>query len=275
MPQSDCPKLKWFILLLVLICTRSEAQELYVFTEPASNMATKSIGLRLNNSFMNETNTSKINYHLIPEVMIGVSKKVMLHVDAFISNRSNAFDVEGGSLYAKYRFLSTDDVHKHFRMAAFGRLSFNGSDIHQEEINVYAHNTGVEGGIIATQLVHKVAVSSGISFVKAMDNGKNRFIYGEDESRALNYTFSVGKLMLPKEYKDYKQTNLNLMLESLSQLNLGSGNYYSDIAPSIQFIFNSQSRVDLGYRLELGSTLNRTAPKGLFVRLEYNLFNAY
>jgi hypothetical protein len=238
-------------------------------------MATKSIGLRLNNSFMNETNTSKINYHLIPEVMIGVSKKVMLHVDAFISNRSNAFDVEGGSLYAKYRFLSTDDVHKHFRMAAFGRLSFNGSDIHQEEINVYAHNTGVEGGIIATQLVHKVAVSSGISFVKAMDNGKNRFIYGEDESRALNYTFSVGKLMLPKEYKDYKQTNLNLMLESLSQLNLGSGNYYSDIAPSIQFIFNSQSRVDLGYRLELGSTLNRTAPKGLFVRLEYNLFNAY
>ena len=81
--------------------------------------------------------------------------------------------------------------------------------------------------------------------------------------------------MLPKDYTDYKQTNLNLMLEFLNQFNLGSGKYYMDIAPSMQLIFNSVARVDIGYRQQLNSSLYRTAPNGLFVRLEYNLFNAY
>jgi hypothetical protein len=81
--------------------------------------------------------------------------------------------------------------------------------------------------------------------------------------------------MLPKAYRDYKQTNINLMIEFLSQVNTGSGKYYMDIAPSVQMIFNSQSRVDVGYRKELSTTLLRTAPNGFFVRLEYNFFNAF
>jgi hypothetical protein len=64
------------------------------------------------------------------------------------------------------------------------------------------------------------------------------------------------------------------MVEFLSQVNTGSGKYYMDIAPSVQMIFNSQSRVDIGYRAELSSSLLRTAPNGLFIRLEHNLFNA-
>ena len=81
--------------------------------------------------------------------------------------------------------------------------------------------------------------------------------------------------MLPKEYKDYRQTNLNLMVEFISQVNTGSGKYYMDIAPSVQMIFDSQVRVDVGYRKELSTTLLRTAPNGFFVRLEYNFFNAF
>ncbi len=65
----------------------------------------------------------------------------MVHGDVFISNRNIALSTEGGSIYAKYRFLSNDDVQKHFRMAGYGRYSFNNSDIHQEEINLYGHNT--------------------------------------------------------------------------------------------------------------------------------------
>ena len=61
--------------------------------------------------------------------------------------------------------------------------------------------------------------------------------------------------MLPKEYKDYKQTNLNLMLEFLNQYNLGSGKYYIDIAPAAQLIINSVARVDVGYRHQLRSSL--------------------
>lgn len=264
------------LIAMLLFSLKGVAQELYVFTEPASNMAAKSIGLRLNNYIMPETFTSKTNYHLIPEVMVGVSKKVMIHVDAFLSNRNKSLSTEGGSIYGKYRFLSNDDVQKHFRMAAFGRYSFNNSDIHQQEINLYGHNTGYEAGVIATQLLHKVALSSGLSFLKATDNGdNNKYPYGSKNSKAFNYTLSVGKLMFPKEYKDYKQTNLNVLVEFLNQYNPGSGKYYMDVAPAVQLIFNSVARIDLGYRHQLSSTFYRTAPNGLFVRFEYNLFNVY
>ncbi|HEY0092225.1 MAG TPA: hypothetical protein VGB43_07045, partial [Flavobacterium sp.] len=138
------------------------------------------------------------------------------------------------------------------------------------------HNTGTEFGIVATQLLRKVAFSSGVSFLNATDNGgNNKFVYGQNKSKAVNYTFSIGKLMLPREYKDYRQTNFNLMIEFLSQLNTGSGKYYMDIAPSVQLIFNSLGRLDIGYRKELNSTLLRTAPNGFFVRFEYNFFNAF
>lgn len=261
--------------LLILFSFISRAQELFVFTEPASNMAAKSVGLRVNNYIMPETYTSKTNYHLVPEVMVGVSKKIMIHGDAFISNRNKALIAEGGSIYGKYRFYSSDDVQKHFRMAAYGRYSSNNSDIHQEEINLYGHNSGYELGLIGTQLLHKLAISSGLSFLKALDNGSaNKYPY-KNNATAVNYTLSIGKLLLPKVYTDYKQTNVNGMVEFLSQYNTGSKKYYVDVAPSVQFIFNSVARLDIGYRKKLSSTLYRTAPEGLFVRLEYNFFNVY
>ena len=265
-----------FLIAFFILSLSCNAQELFSATEPASNRAARSIGIRVDNSIMDEVKTTKINYHLIPEIMVGISKKLMIAGDVFFSNRSEVFRAEGGSIYAKYRFLTNDAMQKHFRMAGFGRVSFNNSDIHQEEINMYGHNTGVELGIVATQLLRKVALSSGVSFMKATDNGNNnKFIYGLKDSKAVNYTLSIGKLMLPKEYKGYKQTNLNLMLEFLNQVNMGSGKYYMDIAPSVQMIFNSQSRVDIGYRKQLGSTMLRTAPNGIFIRLEHNFFNAF
>ncbi|GEO08061.1 hypothetical protein SAE01_05570 [Segetibacter aerophilus] len=251
-------------------------QELYVFTEPASNMAAKSIGLRMNNFIMKQQARSSTNYNLVPEIMVGVSKKIMVHGDAFLSNRNGGLATEGGSIYMKYRFLSNDDIQKHFRMAVFGRYSFNNSHIDQEEINLYGRNTGFETGIVATQLLHKVALSSAVSFLKAADNGShNKYPYGSNNSKAVNYTLSAGKLLLPKEYTDYKQTNVNLMLELLNQYNIGSGKYYMDVTPSVQLIFNSVARIDVGYRQQLSSTYLRTAPNGLFIRLEYNFFNVY
>jgi len=263
-----------FITVLFL-SAKSKGQELYAVTEPASNMAARSIGFRVDHLIMNEINSSKINYHLIPEIMVGVSKKLMIHGNVFFSNRRKQFSAEGGSLYGKYRFLSHDAVQKHFRMAVFGRISHNNSDIHQEEINVNGHNSGFEAGLVATQLLRKVALSSSLSILKAVDNGNdNKYPYGSENSKAVNYTFSFGKLILPQEYKDYRQTNINLMVELISQVNAGSGKYFMDVAPSVQMIFNSQSRIDIGYRYEINTTMLRTAPNGIFIRLEHNIFNA-
>lgn len=262
-------------LLLLLISFYAEAQELFSMTEPASNMPAKSMAFRLDNLIMDEINTVKINYHLIPSIRLGISKKLMLNANAFFSNRTKQFKGEGGSVYAKYRFLSNDALQRHFRMAAFGTISYNNSDIHQEEINMLGHNTGFEVGIVATKLIYKIALSSSLSFVKALDNGNNnKFIYGVENSKAVNYSFSFGKLMLPKQYENYQQTNLNLMTEVLCQANTGSGKYFLDISPTAQLIINSATRVDLGYRKEISSNYLRTAPNGFFVRIEHNLFNA-
>src|SRR5678809_281873 len=84
----------------------SIAQELFVYTEPASNMAARSIGLRLNNFAMHDEDADRVMYQLNPEIMWGASKNLMLHGELFMSNRDGKLAAEGGSFYSKYRFIS-------------------------------------------------------------------------------------------------------------------------------------------------------------------------
>lgn len=259
-------------MLWLLSCVEAKSQELFVYSEPASNMPAHSIGLRLNNWMMKETVGGAINYHLIPELMWGVNKNLMVHAEGFVSNRNREFGAEGGSLYAKYRFYSDDAVYRHFRMAAFVRTSYNNAPVHQDEIETNGHNSGYEIGWIGTQLLHKQAISASLSYEYAiMPSPVNGEIVRS--GHAVNYTLSTGRLILPASYKDYEQTNFNIMVELLGQYLPVSGKSYMDIAPSLQFIFNSQTRFDIGYRQPLYSRMDRTAPSGFLVRLEHVLFN--
>lgn len=267
--------MRLILLLSVFFSQTVIAQELFTFTDPASNMPAKSIGFRMNNYLMIENNSSRVSYHLIPELMWGVSKKLMVSADVFFSNRNKSFTSEGGSVYGKYRFYSTDGVHHHFRMAFFGRYSFNNSDIHQQAIDLNGHNTGYEGGLVTTKLTGKVAISGSLSYLHALDNSKEKFVYGNRNRNAVNYTASVGKLMLPQDYVNYRQTNLNLMLEFLGQTNLSSGRTFLDMAPSVQLIFLSRIRFDAGYRFPLLKTLDRSSPQGFLLRAEYHIFNVF
>lgn len=258
-------------MLMVPACVH--AQELFSFTEPASNMPAHSTGLRLNNWIMNEGG-KRVNYHLIPEVMWGVNKNLMLHAEGFASNLEGGFSLEGGAVYAKYRFFSHDKVYRHFRMAAFGRAATNNGVVHQEEIETNGHNSGFEAGLIGTQLLHKLALSATASYEQAIKNRGNNEIPAGQDTRALNFSISAGRLILPKDYKSYQQTNLNLMVELLGQVHPESGKAYLDIAPTAQLIINSQTRIDIGYKRQLSSTMTRTAPNGMLVRVEHLLFNS-
>jgi hypothetical protein len=270
-----------FLAALAALCslgtTKVSAQELFVYTEPASNMPANSLGLRASNWIMRErpSEGGGVNYHLIPELMWGANKAWMLHAEAFFSNRDGGFTTEGGALYAKYRFLSNDGDHRHFRMAAYGRASANNSSVHQEEIETNGHNSGLEGGLIATQLLHKTALSSTASFEKSMDGNKAEEYSRKLATRAVNFTLSAGQLILPKKYTSYKQTNLNLMLELIGQMLPENGRSFLDVAPAVQLIFNSQTRLDVGYRRQLYSTMERTAPNGIMVRVEHTVFNVF
>ena len=264
---------QFLVFVIMTISINVSAQELFVVTEPASNMPTGSIGVRLAQSLMKENYKPGYNYHIMPEIMWGANKNLMLHAAAFVSNRNKNLVTEGGSIYAKYRFLSKDDLHKHFRMAAFGRVSLNNSDIHQEEINTMGHNSGYETGIVATQLINKIAISASSSFEKATNNSETYKFPASQSNSATNYTLSFGRLMYPNKYKSYKQTNINLMMEFMGQTLNQNGKSFLDVVPSLQFIINSQARIDVAYVKEIYSNMLRTAPNGLYLKLEYSFFN--
>ena len=264
---------KFLILISLFLIQEITAQELFVVTDPASNVPAGSLSVRMGQSLFKEQFESGYNYHLMPELTWGINKNLMVRSSVFVSNRNNQLVTEGASFYTKYRFLSTDDLHSHFRMAAFGRYSFNNADIHQEQIEIMGHNTGFETGIVATQLIKKVALSTSVSFEKAFDNKPDYKFPASQSDNATNYTLSFGRLMYPKKYTNFKQTNINTMVEFVGQTLNENGKSYLDIVPSNQFIIDSQARIDVAYRQELYSSMLRSAPNGFYLNLEYTFFN--
>ena len=270
-------KVIFFLIFSIIFPCISKAQELFAYTEPASNMASKAIGLRLSNYIMRDDVSSNYSLYVNPEIMVGLSKKIMLHGEMFISNQHKNFLSEGGAFYMKYRFYSNDDIHSHFRMALYGRYASNNSELRQPAIDLNGRHSGYELGFIATKLINKVALSSTISFVEAMNNTNGHdFISIENSGKeAINYGVSIGKLFLPKEYINYNQINVNGMMELLCQSNLHSHKTFVDIAPVVQFVLFSKMRIDLGYRFSLVNDLFRSASNGGLLRVEYNFFNVF
>ena len=263
----------FIISLILLSCiTSAKAQELFLLTYPASNVPKNTMVVRGMNSFFQRKADNSISYHFMPEAMFGVNKKIMVVANGFISNEGNKINFEGASILTQYRFYSNDEAKKHFRMAVWSRIAINNADIHQEEIELNGHNSGIRIGLTGTQLLHKTAISSTFSYQKAFENIGNDFPvnYSTD---AIDYTLSVGQLVLPKRYKNFNQTNVNLMVEILGQKHLTNSKSFLDIAPVIQFIFKSKARLDIAYRRQLYSTMYRTQPNGILVNFQYTIFN--
>jgi hypothetical protein len=109
----------FLVYLLFLFSFKGVSQELYPSSEPASNMASKSIGIRLNNEFMPDA-TSKHNFTYPNssnmfrtgiEAMVGINKKWMAHLLVFSSNMHQPnFIFEGGGFYLKYILYSIEEV---------------------------------------------------------------------------------------------------------------------------------------------------------------------
>ena len=103
-----------FFMVWVTSTVAVYGQELYVYSEPASNMATNAIGIRLNNYALLQRAPKATAYMLAPEVMFGVSKKLMVHAEGYFSNMQTKFEANGASVYGKYRLYSQDEIHNHF-----------------------------------------------------------------------------------------------------------------------------------------------------------------
>ena len=290
------------IILLVILCPALKAQELFVSTEPASNMSKGSVGLRLGSSLYQMEHDQKFeSLRIAPEIMFGVNKNMMFHISAYASNMfQTKFRVEGASLYGKYRFYSNDDVHEHFRMAAYTRLAIvknpqvlethhqhllpdgNGGFVAHDElifsesndIDLDGNSSGIAAGLVFTKLKNRVALSGSAGYTKRINNID--FDSKPYQPKAeINFTASGGYLLFPREYTSYKQVNCNIYLEILGGAFTSKSLYFIDVAPAVQFLFNSIFRVDLSYRSQLAGKISRLSNKSFFLRLEYNLLNLF
>lgn len=77
------------IILASFFVNNLHAQELFVVTDPASNVPAGSVSVRLSNSLFKEIFEDGYNFHLMPEITWGISSKLMVRASAFVSNRSN------------------------------------------------------------------------------------------------------------------------------------------------------------------------------------------
>jgi hypothetical protein len=271
--------IKWIALIIFFfLFDKGNAQELYVFTEPASNMPAHSVSAKLTGHFVTTDNIyGRFSQRFMPQVMFGFSKKIMVHAGATISNMHTAgFRYESFNLYAKYRFLSHDEIHKHFRMAVFVDGSATRAPFHYDEITLMGDKNGVELGLIATQLGNKLALSGTISHTQVIDRSrKSDVIYVPARAyQSVNYSLSAGYLLLPKEYTDYKQLNINLYTELLAEQTLDIKKHCVDLAPAIQFIFNSNAKLNIGYRFQVSGNMSRMSANSWLLSFERTFLNA-
>jgi len=293
--------MKKYLLLLICcfgIARISRAQELFPNAEPASNIPKGVLGLRLPNMFFNEYgrfrswNGATLRYGVSGRLEMDLSASASNHHSAllpagFVSTDGTVkhthgiqkglyypYRFDGVDLYAKYKFLNHDHAGTHFRMAAYAELSTDRVAHDEAEPILFGDNAGLGAGLVATRLIHKLAISvtgGGILpyyYEEHNTAGDLKLYYG----KALNYSLSFGYLLLPFHYKNYKQTNLNLYAEFVGKtygamraklngetLVIASGTNsafleagsYVEFRPAIQLIVLSNTRIDFSMALPL------------------------
>jgi hypothetical protein len=252
-------------------------QELYVFSEPASNMPAKALSLKYTGKFLEGYHSKKTEQRQALAAQLGINKKWMVRASTTVSDMYS-YPVtrwESVNVYAKYRFLSKDDVHKHFRAAAFLEAAYSRNDLYYDELSLEGDQSGVQAGLVFTQLLHKLALSSTLSITEVIHEQRRN----DDSPQGLypyasfNYSLSAGYLLLPRKYVSYKQTNFNIYLELLGSNTLDKRLHFVDLAPAVQLIFNSNTKLNAGYRFQLSGNMHRMATESFLISLETTFLN--
>ena len=264
-----------FFSACCLLLQMVQGQELFMFSEPASNMPAHSLSAKLTYRTPVSKYNNDYSQRYTPEVMFGFSKHVMVHVSSSFSDfYTPQMRWESVKTYVKYRFYSVDEVHRHFRMAGFAEAAYSRSPFTYGDINLDGDNSGAQAGIIATQLVSKLAISGTASILKVFANRNEHVNLLDHSVTAFYYSVSAGYLLLPFNYSDYRQTNLNLYIETIGMKGFEKGDYMLDIAPAIQLIFNSNFKINLGARLQATGNMIRPGEKNYFVSIERTFLGA-
>tara|TARA_B100000927_G_scaffold39609_1_gene28336 strand:+ start:3778 stop:4626 length:849 start_codon:yes stop_codon:yes gene_type:complete len=279
----------FLVLFLSFIPSLSSAQELYINTEPASLIpkGTKVVRLNHHSIFLNGTNImGGIGNAIImsPSISYGLSKKIMVSGSFQFSNKPYEQDMmpnfgfSGFKLYSKQRILTTDKQKYHTRLSSFIKYSYHDNKFMKDNLDIELQDTGFEFGIIGTQLINKLAISV-TSAVTRISNIDEKYTSGSTVKwqkinlNTIQNSISAGYLLFPRKYKSYKQTNFNLYLEYLTNTILTRNfpdryhKFSSTLAPGIQFIIMSRSRLDFSYKIRSGEM-----PDEFVVKLTYIIY---
>jgi hypothetical protein len=254
------------------------SQELFIHTEPASTLPARSLGVNVSAFIIPyDPVFARLAQRYTGQFMIGVSKQFSMKLTAAFANmHTSNVEKESFSFYGKYRFLSKDELHKHFRLAAFLHASYSYAPFHSEEVEL-GDKSGISTGIIATRLLNKFALSGSASITQLLDSSRfNETAYVPTRIyQAINYSFSTGCLLFPQVYQDFNQLNVNVYMEFLAQQTLTEHKYYVDLAPGLQFIIKSSLKLNLGYRIELASNMSRLSRYEWLFGVEKSFLNAW
>jgi len=135
------------MIVLLLSGLWVRGQELYVYTEPASNMPAHSVSTKVsaNITGKNHAAGNRFMQRYTPEFMLALNRKWMVHAGLTVADVHTS-NVRWESVYTliKYRFYSVDDVHKHFRMAVYAIGAYTRSPFEYDEIDMQGDKSGVE-----------------------------------------------------------------------------------------------------------------------------------
>ena len=275
-------KIFLFFLIFLFLYNNSYSQELYINTEAASLIpkGTKVIRFNYSNIFLNQTNEKESVKNALlftPSLAYGLSKKIMISGSFQFSNKPYEKDLDtnfgfnGFKLYSKQRIFTTDKQKNHTRLSSFVKYSFHKEKFMKSNIDLELQDKGFEFGLIGTQLIKKLAISITSAYTRVndiYDKSNNLFRLG-----TLKNSISAGYLVFPRKYKSYKQTNFNIYLEYITNTITNKSfperfnKFSSTLAPGIQFIFLSRSRLDFSYKIRKGDTENE-----FLIKLTYIIY---
>lgn len=203
---------------------------------------------------------------------IAYHNSVGFHTHGIETGKKYPFIYNNFNANIRYRFLSLDDTKSHFRMTAYAELSSGRGAHPAAEPNLMRSNSGAAIGLTTTKLKNRFAFSATVGGIFPQRHNEellDTVLISIKHGKALNYSLSMGFLCLPFKYKSYKQTNVNVYAEFLGKSyeaakiyrngneilidnvpSMQKGNYI-EFRPSVQFIFNSNLRVDLSYAMSL------------------------
>jgi hypothetical protein len=259
--------IRLFILLFCMLSIPVMSQELFIQTEPASNVPKGVLGVRLFDETFKEQSILRNMFAL--RIMYGVLPRLTVMATATESNHHDvnfpanlAFHTHNGTqttysngnfqhgadypylfsgidVYAKFRVLTADGTHRHLRIALYAEYSTAHVAHDETEPTLLGDTRGYGGGFIATALQNHLAISLTTGFIipnkydgyaPDLAGGPlvpTELIYG----RAVIYDLSFGYLLFPVHYQSYEKPNFNVYLEFMGKAYEGASIYQYGIKP--------------------------------------------